>query len=257
MSSMQQQIPMQSARPPAAEPATALLASIAGLADMGAALRPLTLLVLYCEPAMRDGLPLPDIAAAHDDATAILGPVACRDGALEACRVALACRAGGGVRRGAPGGASRKASLAVRIGIASADPAAGTMSGATTIAPRLARACDHYGCDIILTEQTRLIAGDRIRVRELDRVTIGGQAGLPIFELLGIAERAGTAPSWVALYEAGLAAYRRQRFAGAIGLFQMLQNIRPWDRPSRLMIERCRQLIAAPPAADWCGSTGL
>ena len=62
----------------------------------------------------------------------------------------------------------------------------------------------------------------------------------------------GDRPDWVAPYEAGLAAYRDRRWSEAERHFAAADAARPdGDGPSRLFVERCRELIAAPPGADW------
>ena len=72
-----------------------------------------------------------------------------------------------------------------------------------------------------------------------------------IYELLGIAEPGVPLPSWVSLYETGLAAYRARNFAAAMGFFQMVLVARGRDPPSRMMVERCRKFLESPPEADW------
>jgi adenylate cyclase len=129
---------------------------------------------------------------------------------------------------------------------------------AVNVASRLESANKQYGTDIIIGEQTRHLAGDRILVRELDRVTVyGRQEGLRIFELIAITGEHASPPDWVALYEAGLVAYRERKFAAAIVLFQKLIAVREGDGASRFMIDRCRALIEAPPGEDWKATTEM
>ena len=74
---------------------------------------------------------------------------------------------------------------------------------------------------IIIGAETRRLAGDRIVVRELDRLAVYGRAGgLQIYELLGIAGEFSDALDWVKSYEAGLAAWRAGDFTAAIGAFE-------------------------------------
>jgi len=100
-------------------------------------------------------------------------------------------------------------------------------------------------------------AGDRIIVRELDRLMVyGREGGLAIYELLGLAE-GGAAPSWAAVYERGLAAYRARDFAAAGNSFQEVLVARPGDQPARIMRARSREFLHSPPGKDWEAANAL
>ena len=81
----------------------------------------------------------------------------------------------------------------------------------------------------------------------------GRSGGLAIYELLRLAEDAKTAtPEWVRTYEAGLAAYEDRRWSEAIGLLEATAAIRSTvDRPSEILMERCRSCLTDPPCSDW------
>jgi adenylate cyclase len=187
-------------------------------------------------------------------------PMTNTDHAIDACRAALACQ-----RSLRASGLSDDSGqpLKARIGVNSGDMLVGNIGSefrlnytvigdAVNVASRLEGANKEYGTDIIIGEETRRLAGDRIHVRELDRLTVYGRAGgLAIYELLEVAEHGGKPPGWVELYDSGLAAYRAGDFAGAIAFFQKLLAERPSDSPARIMLERCKQFIASPPGSDW------
>ena len=184
--------------------------------------------------------------------------------AVDCCRAALACQR-----------AVREADLLddagrpvkIRIGINSGDMLVGNIGSevrlnytvigdAVNIASRLESTNKQYGSDIIIGPETRRLAGDRILVRELDRLAVYGRAGgLQIYELLGMAGEETDASGWIDRYESGLAAYRTQDFAGAIGHFQEAIDLRGQDTASSAMIERCKQLLSAPADGSWSDTT--
>jgi adenylate cyclase len=187
-------------------------------------------------------------------------PAANPDHAVDACRAALACQR---ALRASDLRDDSGRPLKVRIGINSGSMLVGNIGSefrlnytvigdAVNVASRLEGANKEYGTDIIIGEETRRLAGDRIRVRELDRLMVYGRAGgLAIYELLDAGESTSVSPSWVTLYERGLVAYRSQDFAGAMALFRQVLAEREQDQPARIMLARCSEFLAAPPGKDW------
>ena len=188
------------------------------------------------------------------------------DHAIDACRAALTCQRA--IRVSGLADDSGHA-LRVRIGINSGSIFVGNIGSrgrlnymvigdTVKVAGRLESANKEYGTQIMIAEETRRLACDRVQVRELDSLAVYGRtSGLRIYELLGIAGEGTPEPNWVTLYEAGLTAYRERKFAAAIGFFQMLLVVRERDGASRAMIERCRRLIQAPPGKDWNATTAM
>jgi adenylate cyclase len=184
--------------------------------------------------------------------------------AVDCCRAALACQ-----------GAVREAELRddagqpvnIRIGINSGDMLVGNIGSevrlnytvigdAVNIASRLESTNKQYGSAIIIGPETRRLAGDRVVVRELDRLAVYGRAGgLQIYELLAMAGQNAAAPAWISCYESGLATYRAQDFAGAIAHFRNAIDLRGQDAAASAMIERCEQLLRAPAEAAWSDTT--
>ena len=186
------------------------------------------------------------------------------DHAADCCRAALACRR-----------ALAEASLVddhgqpikIRIGVNSGDMLVGNIGSevrlnytvigdAVNIASRLESTNKTYGSTIIIGPETRRLAGERIVVRELDRLAVYGRAGgLQIYELLGMAGEFDGSLDWVKCYEAGLAAWRARDFTAGIAAFEKVLAIRPDDAASSAMIQRCKQQLENPGTEDWDGTT--
>lgn len=185
------------------------------------------------------------------------------DHAVDCCRAALACQ-----RAVEEAGLvdDHGARVKIRIGINSGDMLVGNIGSevrlnytvigdAVNIASRLESTNKSYGSTIIIGPETRRLAGDRIVVRELDRLAVYGRAGgLQIYELLGMAGESEELQPWVTAYEAGLAAWRAGDFTAAIGHFEQASTFRS-DAASSLMIERCKHQIENPAAEGWDGTT--
>jgi adenylate cyclase len=182
------------------------------------------------------------------------------DHAVDCCRAALACQRAVG-EQGLVDDAGH--TIKIRIGINSGDMLVGNIGSevrlnytvigdAVNIASRLEGTNKLYGSQIIIGPETRRLAGERIVVRELDRLAVYGRAGgLQIYELLGMAGEFTDSSGWVRCYEAGLASYRARDFAAAIGDFEQVISLRHQDQASSLMIERCRGQLENPTGDGW------
>ncbi|HXQ40437.1 MAG TPA: adenylate/guanylate cyclase domain-containing protein [Candidatus Udaeobacter sp.] len=179
-----------------------------------------------------------------------------------ACRAALACRR---AMANLPGMAAGE-HLHLRIGINTGPMLVGNVGSeerlnytvigdSVNLASRLESLNKVFGTDIIMGEATRLAAGDAILVREVDQVAVYGRMeSTAVFELIAMADEkpASEKLAWVAIYEAGLAAYRQRRWPEAIVLLDRVAVARGGeDPPAAALMERCRALIAEPPDSGW------
>ena len=112
-----------------------------------------------------------------------------------------------------------------------------------------------YGTNIIISEYTRVAAGDDIHCREMDAVRVKGKREpVVIYELLGKGRATGMAEALIAEFQAGLAAYKAQRWDEAIAHFaRVRQEIKPNDLASGMYIQRCETMAKAPPGEGWDG----
>jgi adenylate cyclase len=58
-------------------------------------------------------------------------------------------------------------------------------------------------------------------------------------------------PAWIVDYEEGLQKYRMRDFRGAICCLEVVLRQRPHDRPTELMLDRCRHLEKSGVEDGW------
>ena len=129
------------------------------------------------------------------------------------------------------------------------------MGDGVNLASRLEGANKEYGTNIIVSESTWEQVQDRIATREVDVVRVKGKAQpTRIFEVLGIPPLPPERAAMIQQFEAGLRAYRAQRWEDAIGRFAQVLEAMPGDQPSRLYVQRCKSFMTRPPPLDWDGA---
>jgi len=113
------------------------------------------------------------------------------------------------------------------------------------VASRLETINKIHGTGIIVSAETRRVAGDRIVDRELDRVTVHGRfAKSSIYELIAPADGSTTSPAWVRTYEDGPRLYRSGHSIAAMARFQCALEMREGsDHPSEVMIALCETMM--------------
>ncbi|HUJ26227.1 MAG TPA: adenylate/guanylate cyclase domain-containing protein [Myxococcales bacterium] len=134
------------------------------------------------------------------------------------------------------------------------------MGDNVNLASRLEGQNKSYGTHILISEQTLHAARKGLKddsaycVREIDLITVKGKSEpVRLFELRSRGPaRADELPLLGGFAEA-LALYREQKFAEARLMFESLLARFPHDGPSAKFIERCDEMMNAPPGENWNG----
>jgi adenylate cyclase len=196
-------------------------------------------------------------------------PVPCEGHALVACKAALANQKRL-VRLREEFAAEGYPPVRNRIGLNSGPASIGNMGSAArlsytaigdnvNLASRLEGANKAYGTYILISESTRLGAGDAIEVRELDYVKVKGKnQPIRVYELLGLKGETDRALIEKAkMFETGLPHFRERRFEQAIAIFRGTAAKYGDDHACENYIERCEHYKKEAPPADWDGSHAL
>lgn len=191
-------------------------------------------------------------------------PYADPEHALKACRAALAQRrlvqaANQGL------GARHGVTIRMRTGINSGVVTAGNVGSrrkfqytvlgdVVNLAARLEPVNKDFGTDIIVSERTRHLLGDRFVLRQLGRIVVQGRREVePIYEIVETPDHVDAATrARLAVYEEALQAFYARRWNDCIaGLEALIRD--GGDGPAtqlRRMAEACR---AREPDPDWHG----
>lgn len=124
------------------------------------------------------------------------------------------------------------------------------------LSSRLESVTKEYGCDIILSEYTYKLCGDRIRVRELDKIRVKGKTrAVNIYELIADADTPlnNATEKFLELYQLGRDAYMARKFKQAINYFQDAIQLRPNDQAVTVHMERANGYLENPPSDAWDG----
>ncbi len=120
---------------------------------------------------------------------------------------------------------------------------------------RLESITKHYGCDIIISDNSFKPCQQHIWARELDYIRVKGRnEPVAIYELVGlrtdaIADKKLDA---IAHYHKGREYYLNRQFTFAKAEFNKAVEIEPHDHAAMLHVRRCKHWLQSPPSdADW------
>ena len=163
-----------------------------------------------------------------------------------------------GLRQGLP-------PIDMRVGLASGDAIVGSIGGdasrsftvmgdTVNLGSRLEGTNKVYGTHILIDQNTRDMAGDAVRVREIDRIAVVGKnEPVSVFELLAMADETLPLPEDALQHFAeGLAAYRAGNWPEGRRHFERCLALQPNDPPAQVMKKRCEMLTRRPPTT-WDG----
>lgn len=120
---------------------------------------------------------------------------------------------------------------------------------------RLESVSKHYGCDIILSDNTYNPCANQIIARELDFIRVKGRnEPVAIYELVGLRTDNIDANKLIAIehYHQGREYYIQRQFTKAQNEFAKAVEIEKHDKATLLHLERCRYWLQNPPnESNW------
>jgi len=121
---------------------------------------------------------------------------------------------------------------------------------------RLEGASKQYGIDAVISESTYKLCGDRVRVRELDRIQVKGKnQPVSIYELVGLKSDPinDIQNRIIEHYHAGREHYLSRKFSKAVADFAEVLELDSHNKAANLHITRCQHFLLNPPEDEWDG----
>jgi adenylate cyclase len=192
-------------------------------------------------------------------------PAPTADHAARACEAALRSQRRLAELRAAPD-VPGLAKIYARIGIATGDALVGNvgsherfnytvMGDTVNLASRLEGLNKLYGTEILISDPTGEALHEGIIARPVGVAQVKGKRQcVEVWEPLCLAsEDNPVARELTRLFVEGLAAYLERDFQAAAAQYEAALRLRPEDKPAAVLLERCLELLIAPPPEAWNG----
>ncbi len=129
------------------------------------------------------------------------------------------------------------------------------MGDSVNLASRLESLTKQYGVKILISQFTKIKAGEKFIYRFLDRVAVKGKKeAVEIYELVCVKDEiSGEIKNYIEKFNQGTNLYFKRYFNEALEVFSELVKNNPDDLSSKIYLDRSREFIANPPADDWDG----
>ena len=121
---------------------------------------------------------------------------------------------------------------------------------------RLEGASKQYGTDAIISESTYKLCGDRIWVRELDRIQVKGKnQPVSVYELIGLRSDPLTEiqTQIIEHYHTGRQHYLARKFSKAVAEFAEVLELDKTNKAANIHITRCQHFLLNAPEDNWDG----
>ncbi len=121
---------------------------------------------------------------------------------------------------------------------------------------RLEGASKQYGTDAIISETTYKLCGDRLWVRELDRIQVKGKnQPVSVYELVGLKSDPlnEIQTQIIEHYHAGREHYLTRKFSKAVAEFAEVLELDNHNKAANIHITRCQHFLLNPPEDEWDG----
>jgi adenylate cyclase len=129
------------------------------------------------------------------------------------------------------------------------------MGDAVNLGSRLEGINKDYGTNIVVSQYTLDKLPDEFFARHLDRVSVKGKKEpVDIYELMGKGTPTDIEKKIREFYVDGLHLHHDREFDKAIAAFEEVLKVKPDDKASVYLIERCRMYKESPPTDDWDGA---